>query len=161
MEQKEQEPAQPCFRFLRAGNCSAELLASVYGDADRKRQLRRIRSLLDNESASRCYFGVAEHKDKIIALLQLCQDKQNPRRFRIRGLYCSGRFRRQGLASRLLQLAGQNVFERHQGEEIVSFILPTNFPSITAHERAGFSRCAGLQAIMPERHLCFVLQRKS
>lgn len=159
MEQREQALEQPCFRFLRAGNCRAELLASVYDEADRKRQLDRIRSLLGNESASRCYFGVAEHKGKTIALLQLNQDKQKPHLFRIRGLHCRARFRRQGLASRLLQLAAQNVFEQYQGEQIVSFILPTNLPSMRAHERAGFSRCAGLQAILPERHLCFVLQR--
>ncbi len=155
--EKGQGTEKSYFHFLPAECCSAEQLASVYSPAEREQQLLRIQLLLESNSAKRCWFMTAEPKGRTIAFLQLCQEKRRPGRFRIRGLHCRRRFRRQGLATRLLQLGIQNVVEQYRAEEIISFILPTNRSSIRAHERAGFCYCAELPGgILPERHLCLI-----
>jgi GNAT superfamily N-acetyltransferase len=143
------------FRFLSAKACRAEILASVYGEDEKQHQLNRIKSLLHNPSAGRLYFVLARDNTRSVALLQLCRERKNQRCFRIRGLHTHHCFRNRSLATRLLQLACKCVSEFKEGEEIYSFILPTNYPSLAAHEHTGFFP-ATMQGMKPERHLCLV-----
>ena len=143
------------FSFLPAIHCNAETLASVYDTSEQGRQVSRIRSLLAHQSSGRNFFVLAEYNEQPAALLYLCQEHNKTYRFRIRGLHTHRRFRNQGLATRLLQFGTQCIF-RHHGREIVSYILPTNAPSITAHQRAGFIPCTP-HLLQPERHRCFIV----
>ncbi|MBU0962172.1 MAG: GNAT family N-acetyltransferase [Proteobacteria bacterium] len=146
------------FRFLSARTCRAEILASVYAEDEKLHQLNRLQSLLQNSSAERLYFVLARHKNEPVALLQLCRERKKQCCFRIRGLYTHHRFRNRSLATRLLQLACKCVSEFQEGEEILSFILPTNLPSLAAHGHAGFFP-ATRQGLQPERHLCLAWTR--
>ena len=161
MDQRGGDRQKPFFRFLPASRCRVERLASVYDAAAREGQACRIQALLANESGGRCFFVVAGYQGRVVALLQLCRDQKRAHRFRIRGLYSHQQFRRQGLATRLLQLGAKCVFELYHGEEILSFVPPTNIPSITAHKRAGF--CPAVRQTgqpQPEHHLCLIVKRK-
>ncbi|MBU0944083.1 MAG: GNAT family N-acetyltransferase [Proteobacteria bacterium] len=146
------------FRFLPARTCRAEILASVYGKEEQPHQLLRLKSLLRNPGAERLYFVLARDNTMNVALLQLCRERRNRCCFRIRGLHTHPRFRNRSLASRLLQLACKCVSEFKEGEEIFSFILPTNRPSLAAHGHAGFFP-ASMRALKPERHLCLVWRK--
>jgi RimJ/RimL family protein N-acetyltransferase len=159
MKEDRQGKDRVYFRFLPANRCRAGLLISAYGTKDRDRQILRIDSLLAGTAASQHYFAVAFHKGQAIAILQLYREREKIHRFRIRGLHCRFRFRNRGLATRLLQLGAKSIFEFYLGSEIVSFVLPTNIASITAHQHAGFhiGQAAGLQ---PENHR-FLILRKS
>ena len=147
------------FRFSSARGCRAEILAAVYGEDESGPRFSRFKSLLRNPSAERLYFVLARHDGRPVALLQLCRERMNHGRFRIRGLYTHRRFRNCSLATRLLQLACKCVGEFQEGEEILSFILPTNLPSLVAHNHAGFLP-ATLQKRQPERHLCLAWSRQ-
>ncbi len=157
MEQRGEIPAGLSCRFLAAARCSAESLASVYGMGERKQQVGRLQLLLAGESAERIYFAVAGYGTRTVAWLHLCRDNNRPERFRIRGLHTREQFRGQGLATRLLRLGVSSVFQLHGAEEIRSFILPANLPSIRAHRRARFYPLIE-QSMQPERHLCFTIR---
>ena len=158
MNQRAERSGKACFRFHPAVRCNAEQLASVYGKGERERQVHRILAVLNHRSAGRCFFVTAVCRGKTVGLLQLCQERIRPHRFRIRGLHTRKEFRNQGLATHLLQLGIKCIVESHHGKEVISYILPTNTASITAHEHAGFIPCTS-RLLQPEHYRCFVFSR--
>ncbi len=154
-----QNKTQFSFRFLSAKACRAEILASVYAEEEEQHQLNRFQCLLESPSAERLYFALARHNNESVAFLHLCREQKKPCCFRIRGLHTHHNFRNRSLATRLLQLACKCVSEFQEGEKIISFILPTNIPSLTAHDHAGFLPVTTMQGMQPERHLCLAWTR--
>ncbi len=136
------------------------MLAAVYSEEkEREQQASRLKALLNNPAAERLFFVVAKQHTMTVAFLQLSRERKNHCCFRIRGLYTHPNFRNRSLATRLLQLACKCVAEFLQGEAIFSFVLPTNLPSLAAHEQAGFFP-AVMQGMQPERHLCLAWTRQ-
>ncbi len=134
--------------------CDLARLAAVYGPGEQQLGLQR---LIRDAEAGNLFLGGVEIWGKNVVLLKVTRGLCNPWQFRIRGLYTNSRCRQQGLATQLLRLAVATIFDQYHGQEVLSFIVPTNQASIAVHVKVGFVPVA-IQP-QPAHHCCYRLCR--